>query len=282
MTRVVVFAYHNIGVCGLKKLIAHKAEILRVITHEDRTDENIFFDSVAACAVQHKIPCVTPAEPNSAEMFAELLDLRPDFLFSFYYRQMLSADVLTCATRGAYNLHGSLLPKYRGRAPINWAVIEGETETGVTLHRMDAKPDHGPIVDQERVPILIDDTAKQVSDKLTLACGILLDRALPALFAGTASETPQDLSQSSYFGARTPADGRIDWRWPALKVHNLVRGTTHPYPGAFSSLERAVSTCGGRPFSTSAKPSPSPRGFRRRGSIRNVGGSLRPAVMAES
>ncbi len=236
MTRVVVFAYHNIGVCGLKKLVHHKADIVRVITHADRPDENIWFESVAACAEHFKIPCMSPSDPNTTDMVDELRALEPEFLFSFYYRQMLSPQVLDCASRGAYNLHGSLLPRYRGRAPINWAVIEGERETGVTLHRMDAKPDHGPIVDQERVPILIDDTAKQVSDKLTLATGILLDRALPALFAGKAVETPQDLTQSSYFSGRTPADGRIDWRWPALKVHNLVRGTTHPYPGAFSAL----------------------------------------------
>ena len=236
MTRVVVFAYHNIGVCGLKKLLGARADVALVVTHDDRGDENIWFESVRECAARSGIPVVAPADPNSGDFVASLGTLQPDFLFSFYYRQMLSAAVLACASRGAYNLHGSLLPEFRGRAPVNWAVIEGATETGVTLHRMDTKPDHGPIVDQERVPILIDDTARQVFDKMTLAAGILLDRALPALFAGTAIETPQDLTRGHYYRARTPADGRIDWHLPAKRIHDLVRGTTRPYPGAYSQL----------------------------------------------
>src|SRR5581483_864422 len=160
----------------------------------------------------------------------------PDFLFSFYYRSMLKPPLLAVAARGALNMHGSLLPKYRGRVPVNWAVIRGERETGATLHYMVEKPDAGDIVDQQQVPILPDDTAGEVFNKVTVAAEMVLDRSLPRLIAGTAPRVPQDLSKGSYFGARKPEDGRIDWSQPARTVHDLVRGVAPPYPGAFADV----------------------------------------------
>src|SRR5262249_5467118 len=157
----------------------------------------------------------------------------PDFLFSFYYRHMLKPALLSAARRGALNMHGSLLPKYRGRVPVNWAVIKGETETGATLHYMTEKPDAGDIVDQQAVTILADDTAVDVFNKVTAAAATVLDRSLPALVAGTAVRHPQNLSVGSYYGGRRPEDGRIDWTQSASAVHNLVRGVAPPYPGAF-------------------------------------------------
>ncbi|MGH8677728.1 MAG: formyltransferase, partial [Burkholderiales bacterium] len=156
--------------------------------------------------------------------------------FSFYYRNMLKAPLLAAAQRGALNMHGSLLPKYRGRAPVNWAVINGERETGATLHYMVEKPDAGDIVDQQAVPILPDDTAYDVFNKVTVAAEMVLDRSLPGLIDGIAQRRPQQLAQGSYFGGRTPEDGRIDWRRPARVVHNLIRGVAPPYPGAFTEI----------------------------------------------
>ena len=133
-------------------------------------------------------------------------------------------------------MHGSLLPKYRGRAPVNWAIIHGETETGATLHYMTAKPDDGDIVAQTAVPILPDDTAKEVFDKVTVAAEIALHEALPALVAGTAPRKPQDARRASYFGGRKPEDGVIDWSQSAQTVHNLVRALSPPYPAARTLL----------------------------------------------
>jgi methionyl-tRNA formyltransferase len=144
--------------------------------------------------------------------------------------------MLAAARRGAYNMHGSLLPKYRGRAPVNWAVLHGERETGATLHEMVAKPDAGGIVDQMAVPILPDDTAKDVFRKVTVAAEVVLDRTLPALLAGSARAVAQDLARGSYFGGRKPEDGRIDWRQPGARIHDLVRAVAPPYPGAFSDV----------------------------------------------
>ncbi|GAB4471719.1 MAG: formyltransferase [Burkholderiaceae bacterium] len=234
--RAVVFAYHNVGVRCLRVLLAHDVDVRLVVTHEDRPDETIWFDSVADTARECELDVAAPADPNAPEFAARVQALAPDFIFSFYYRSMLGAPLLEAAARGAYNMHGSLLPKYRGRVPVNWAVIRGERETGATLHRMVAKPDAGAIVAQEAVPILPDDTAAEVFAKVTVAAEIALDRVLPKLVAGTAEHREQDLAAGSYFGGRTPADGRIDWSLDAQSIHNLVRGVAPPYPGAFTTV----------------------------------------------
>lgn len=236
MTSVVVFAYHNVGVRCLSVLIAHGIDIPLVVTHRDSPGENIWFESVAALAGRYGIPCAILDDPNAPEFVARIRTLAPDFLFSFYYRQMLKPELLALAPRGAFNMHGSLLPKYRGRVPVNWAIINGERETGATLHEMVAKPDAGRIVDQQSVPILPDDTAAEVFNNVTVAAEMVLDRSLPKLVAGTAELRAQDLAQGSYFGARRPEDGRIDWNRPARDIHNLVRAVAPPYPGAFSDI----------------------------------------------
>ncbi|AOX99329.1 formyltransferase [Jeongeupia sp. USM3] len=238
MTRAVVFAYHNVGVRSLRVLLAQGVQIDLVVSHEDNPAENIWFGSVAQLCRDHDIPCITPTDPNTPEIEARIAALAPDFVFSFYYRHMLKAPILAAPTRGAFNLHGSLLPKYRGRVPVNWAIIHGETESGVTLHVMNVKPDNGAIVDQVAVPILPDDTAHDVFEKVTVAGELCLIRALPKLIAGTATFTPQDLRLGGYFGGRKAEDGRINWRQSATQLHNLVRAVTRPYPGAFSDTGR--------------------------------------------
>ena len=235
--RAVVFAYHNVGVRCLQVLLARGVDVALVVTHEDNPNENIWFGSVASVAAEHGIPVVTPADPADPALRRAIADARPEFIFSFYYRHMLPVDLLALAPRGAYNMHGSLLPKYRGRVPTNWAVLNGETETGATLHEMAAKPDAGAIVGQTAVPILPDDTAAQVFDKVTVAAEQTLWRVLPALLAGEAQHLPNDLAAGSYYGGRKPEDGRIDWSKPAAQVYNLIRAVATPYPGAFTDLD---------------------------------------------
>jgi methionyl-tRNA formyltransferase len=134
------------------------------------------------------------------------------------------------------NLHGSLLPKYRGRAPVNWVLVKGETETGVTLHIMTEKPDAGDIVGQAAVPIAFDDTALTLFGKMEDAASRLLADLLPRIADGEIPRRPNDLARGSYFGGRRPEDGRIDWARPAVEIYNLVRAVTRPYPGAFAEL----------------------------------------------
>jgi methionyl-tRNA formyltransferase len=234
--RAVVFAYHNVGVRCLQVLLARGVDVVLVVTHDDNPNENIWFDSVAELAAEHGIPTIKPADPKSAALRDAVRGAQPDFIFSFYYRHMLGVDLLALAPRGAYNMHGSLLPKYRGRVPTNWAVLNGETETGATLHEMAAKPDAGAILAQTPVPILPDDTAAQVFDKVTVAAEQTLWRVLPALLKGEAPHLPNDLAHGSYYGGRKPEDGRIDWSQPAQQVYNLIRAVAPPYPGAFTDV----------------------------------------------
>ncbi|MDM0073429.1 formyltransferase [Variovorax sp. J2P1-59] len=235
-TRAIVFAYHDVGVRCLRVLLDAGVEVPLVVTHADAAGENIWFGSVAELAKLHGLRCVSPADPHVPELLAEARVAEPDFLFSFYYRHMLKAPWLQLPRRGAFNMHGSLLPQYRGRAPVNWAIIEGATRTGATLHRMNERPDNGAIVDQCAVPILIDDTAHEVFGKVVVAAEIVLARSLPRLLAGTAEETPQDLSQGRYFGGRKPEDGLIPAAASARQIHNLVRALAPPYPGAFCRI----------------------------------------------
>ena len=236
MTAAVVFAYHNVGARGLEILLKHGIDVRLLVTHTDNPNEIIWFDSVADIAAQHGIPFDTPDDPNTAEFIARVAALKPDFIFSFYYRMILKPALLTIPKRGAFNMHGSLLPKYRGRVPINWAIIKGETETGATLHEMVAKPDAGRIVDQESVPILPDETAQEVFEKVTRAAAEVLDRALPHLIDGTATLREQNLAEGSYYGGRKPADGVINWLDSAQTTHNLIRAVAPPYPGAFTQV----------------------------------------------
>jgi methionyl-tRNA formyltransferase len=231
--RAVVFAYSNVGDRCLRVLRARGVEVALVVTHRDHPGETVWFERVADTATELGLPFVYDDDPD---WNAAVARARPDIMFSFYFRSMLPMSLLVLAPRGAFNMHGSLLPRYRGRAPTNWAVLHGESETGATLHEMVTKADAGRIVDQQAVPILPDDTARQVFDKVTVAAEQVLWRSLPALIGGDVHWQPNDLARGSYFGGRTPEDGRIDWSRPAAEVYNLVRAVAPPYPGAFTEV----------------------------------------------
>jgi len=238
--QAVVFGYHDVGVRCLRVLLDAGVAVPLVVTHRDAPDERIWFGSVARLAQSRGIETLLSEDMN--HLRERIRVISPEFMFSFYYRRMLPPEVLALAKKGAFNMHGSLLPKYRGRAPVNWAILKGESETGATLHEMVAKPDAGRIVDQERVPIGPDETAVEVFAKVSDAAETVLKRSLPHLLAGTASLKKQDLSKGSYFGARRPEDGRIDWSKSALEIHNLVRAVAPPYPGAFTDKMKILRT----------------------------------------
>jgi methionyl-tRNA formyltransferase len=232
--RVAVFGYSEVGVRCLQVLIERGARVVAVFTHADDPGEVRWFGSVADLASQHHIPVRMPEDVGSAAVRAEIQGFAPDLIFSFYYRMMIPTEILDLARLGAFNMHGSLLPKYRGRAPVNWAVLYGEVETGATLHHMVARADAGDIVDQERVVILPEETAGEVSAKVADAACVVLARRFDELIEGRAPRVAQDASQASYFGRRDPEDGRIDWSGTARQVVNLVRAVTRPFPGAFT------------------------------------------------
>jgi methionyl-tRNA formyltransferase len=236
MTTAAVFAYGDVGIRCIKVLLSQGVEVRLVVTHEDDPREARWYGSVAELAKDYSLPCVTPASPDEPELTQRIAELSCDFIFSFYYRQLLSAKSLACASRGALNMHGSLLPRFRGRAPVNWAILRGAKETGATLHHMVARADAGDIVDQQSVPILDDDDALMVFRKVTVAAEIVLARCLPRLIDGSAPRIPQHLEEGEYCGRRRPEDGRIDWSRPAREIHDLVRAVAPPFPGAFAEI----------------------------------------------
>ena len=235
-SKAVVFAYHDIGCAGIEALLNTGYEIAAVFTHADDPKENNFYGSVAQLCARHGIAVHAPEDANHPLWIERIAKLSPDYIFSFYYRNLLSEPLLATARKGAFNLHGSLLPKYRGRAPANWVLVNGETETGVTLHRMVKRADAGAILAQQKVIIERNDTGLTLHAKLRDAASNLLRDALPQLAQGKLAETAQDESQATYFGRRTAADGKLEWKKPAEELFNLVRAVTQPYPGAFCAV----------------------------------------------
>ena len=262
--RVVVFGYHTIGYHCLRHLIDLGEEILAVVTHRDDPAEARWFESFGDLAQSHGIPVHVPANPNRPEFVSMIRALSPDLLLSFWYRRLLCRELLEIPRLGAVNLHGSLLPRYRGRSPVNWALVNGETETGVTLHHMTEEADAGDIIAQRKFPIDPDDTALTLYRKMTDAGLDLFGATYPVIRAGKAPRIPQEPSQATIVGRRTPEDGLIQWRSPTGTVYNLIRAVTHPYPGAFTIFR------GKRLFIWAARPLPA-----------SLNGTLHPGSLAE-
>lgn len=234
--RAVVFAYQEIGFVCLEELLGTGADVACLFTHDDDPGEEIWFRRPVELAREYGIPVYTPESVNDEKWIALIRDTRPDVVFSFYYRKMIPKAILDIPRIGAFNLHGSLLPQYRGRCPVNWVLIAGEERTGVTLHFMVEKPDAGDIVAQKEVPIAFEDDVFSVYMKLVGAARELMQDVLPDLQAGTFTRIVQT-GPSSYFGGRKPEDGLIDWTKDSLSIYNLTRAVTHPYPGAFTYLD---------------------------------------------
>ncbi len=234
--KAAVFAYHEIGWVCLEELLRAGFEIPCLFTHLGDPAEEKWFRTPALLAGDRHIPVYTPDDLKDPAWVSLLRGLAPDFLFSFYYRHLLPPEVLETAKIAALNLHGSLLPKFRGRCPINWVLIEGETRTGVTLHYMETKADAGDIVAQKAVPIIFEDTAHSLFLKMAEAARLLMREVLPELEKGVVTRTPQ-VGETSYYGGRAPKDGLIDWHKGANAIYNLVRAVTHPYPGAFTYVD---------------------------------------------
>lgn len=263
--RVLFFGYSSIGARALRALFRAGHEVGGVFTHPDAPGEKIWFESVAAIARERGVPvtlvaarplgrgpgadCGAPPDCGAAGV-AEIVRAgkraRADVIISASFRVLLPRCVLALARRGAFNLHGSLLPRYRGRAPLNWALVNGERETGMTLHHMSEEADAGDVVAQVRLEIGPDETAPELLRRLEDAAEAVLLSALPAIEEGCAPRLPQDPALCSTFGRRRPEDGRFEWSWPARRIHNLVRAVTRPFPGAFAEILPGAKGGGGR------------------------------------
>lgn len=245
--KILVCAYQNVGYECLKVLIKNKENIVAVFTHKDNPQENIWFKSVKKLALRNKIK-VIESDININENIEIIKSLAPDIIFSFYYRNLICEEILNIAKRGAFNIHGSLLPKYRGRCPINWVLVNGEKQTGVTLHKMVKRADAGDIAAQEKIKISLKDNAYTLSKKVSKKSAKLLNKLLPELKKNKIKFISQDEKKATYFGGRKPEDGKINWDKSAIEIYNLIRAVAYPFPGAFTFYNKK------KLFIRSAKP----------------------------
>ncbi|MEQ8765651.1 MAG: formyltransferase family protein [Planctomycetota bacterium] len=235
--KIVFFGYHDFGVEALDSLIETGDEIAAVITHRDDPDENRYFRSVADLAKRNGVPVEYREDQEKGRLRRLLEETEADLIVSAYYRRMIPEALLGLARHGGVNLHGSLLPKYRGRCPLNWALIHDERETGLTLHRMVARADAGEILGARAVAIEDRETAHTLAQKLVAEVKPLMAEVFPRLRRGDFAGVPQVESEATTFGGRRPEDGRIDWSKTARQVDCLVRAVTRPYPGAFTEID---------------------------------------------
>jgi len=233
---VIIFAYHNIGVMALQTLFNEGVNIVLVITHKDNANENIWFDSVADFCEKKNLNYIFSEDYTNHEIEGLIAKFSIAVIFSFYYRKILPNSILNKAQYGAVNMHGSYLPRYRGRVPVNWQIINGENEGGVTLHYMIDRPDAGDIISQKNIPISQNDTPVTLLSKIQYEGKKILKNSIKSILDGTCKRIKQNDNNASYFGGRTPDDGKIDWHKKSQEIYNLIRGVTYPYPGSFSYL----------------------------------------------
>ncbi len=238
MTTAIVCAFSPVGREALAGVLDTGTEVLALYTYPQAPDE-AWFEAPAVLAQAHGIPIHLEPDFNADLVFRSIEHAAPDLLLSFYFREMIQARFLAIPRLGAYNLHGSLLPRYRGRAPINWVLVKGEPETGITLHAMTPKPDDGDIVAQARIPIDWDDTALSLTLKAAAASRTLVRENLPLIVEGTAARIVQkDLGPSSYFGGRKPQDSRLEASMTVQEAFNQIRAVADPWPNAFLETPR--------------------------------------------
>lgn len=224
------------GYTVLKKLIEVKAEIAGILCLVEDPHEEKFHPRMGEIAKAHNIPIFYSTEVKSAEYATVIAKINPDIVFAIGWRYLISREAYSLPPKGTLIIHDSLLPAYRGFAPMNWAIINGEKKTGVTLFHIADGVDSGPIVDQMATDILLTDTARTVDEKILRLYEEIITRNLTALEKGTAKSTPQDEAAATYTCKRTPKDGEINWQATAMQIHNLIRGLTHPFPGAYTLL----------------------------------------------
>ena len=236
ISNIVFVGTADFGIPTLEKLIDCKSHTIQVVTQPDRPrgrGKKILPSPVKKIAVNRRISIYQPENINDKEFINILDSLNPDIILVVAYGQILSDKVLQIPRRGCINIHGSLLPAYRGAAPINWALINGEKETGITYISMNSKIDDGNIIGQFKINILPDETFGELSNKLAVLSAETILKILHDFINGEILQIPQNRKIATYTRKMKKNDGEINWSNKAAIVYNLIRGTI-PYPGAYT------------------------------------------------
>lgn len=222
----------------LQVLLDRGEQVTAVFTQPDRPKgrgQKLQQPPVKELALQHGLPVLQPPKIRVPEVIEHIREMQPDLIVVVAFGQILPKALLDIPPHGCINVHASLLPRYRGAAPLNWCIVNGETETGVTTMLMDVGLDTGPMLLKKATPIGPDEDIASLHDRMALLGAELLGETLDRLKAGTVSPEPQDDSQSCYAPLLKKEDGLIDWSRPAVAIHNLVRGFSL-WPGAVTTL----------------------------------------------
>ncbi len=227
----------ELAAVSLRALCREKSfAVIAVVSQPDKPkgrDLKLQPTPVKVVATEERLTLLQPKRARDEEFIAELRNLQPDLIVVAAYGQILPPAILDLPHHGCLNVHTSLLPKYRGAAPIQWAILDGEAETGVTIMKMDVGLDTGDILTQVTTPIALEDNAQKLHDRLALMGSELLVKTIPDYVAGRVVPRPQPAEGATYARKITKEDGRLDWSQPARKLWNQVRGLT-PWPGAFA------------------------------------------------
>lgn len=231
--RIIFLGFSDVGFQSLKFLIEYGCNIVAVFTHDTDPHEEKWFETPESLAIKNNIPVYKPLSLKDEKWATLVSTLNPDLILSLYYRNFIPPQIFNQAKLGAYNMHGSYLPKYRGRAPLNWSIINGENYCGASLHVLEKDFDTGDIVCQEKVSIDNNEYVETVIPRITDAVIKILKNSIDSLLSGRPNLTKQNHNESTYFGKRSPKDGQIDFSKTATEVFNLIRAISHPFPGAF-------------------------------------------------
>jgi methionyl-tRNA formyltransferase len=238
--RIIFMGTAELSCASLEKLAADKHfQILAVVTQPDKPkgrELKLTPSPVKTLAEKLNLPVLQPPKARDEKFIGELRELKPDLIVVVAYGQILPQTILDLPAHGCLNVHTSLLPKYRGAAPIQWAIADGNAETGVTIMKMDAGLDTGPILSTRRTPILPADDSQILHDRLAQLGAELLVETIPAYVAGKIQSQPQPVEGATYAAKIKKEDGRIDWHSPAEKIWNRLRAFT-PWPGAYTFLQ---------------------------------------------
>jgi methionyl-tRNA formyltransferase len=239
---VVFMGTPDFAASALKRLIRSKNRVLAVVTQPDRPKgrgRRIALSPVKEEALKNNLPCFQPERPRVPEFVERVRNLEPEAIIVSAYGHIISKDILDIPPYGCINIHASLLPRYRGAAPINWAIIRGETKTGITTMLMDEKMDTGDILMQREVPISDTCTAGELHDILAPLGAELLIETIEGLENGSVKPVPQDDSKATYAPKLKKEDGLIDWQKSAKEIYDFIRGM-NPWPGAYTSLRKKM------------------------------------------
>jgi len=237
--RIVFMGTPEFAVPSLKALIESEDEVVAVVCQPDKPKGRgleVLPPPTKVLAEKHGIPVLQPQKIKTEEFFNELKKFSPDLICVVAYGKILPKNILDLPPYGCINVHASILPKYRGAAPINWAIIRGEKVTGITTMKMDEGMDTGDMLLKREIPIDDEDTGETLSQRLSLIGAELLIETIRLLKGGGLNPIPQDHSQATYAPMLKKENGNIDWGKPAEEIRNLIRGTL-PWPGAYTTLE---------------------------------------------